>query len=184
MTLHVDPAAPVLTSAQNLTGWRREFCVEMLGEGAARIFLRAVEMPSMRKPTNCAKPSCSSAWAPVSTIWKVAWRHARASRRSRALGGATEAEQGQPIRGGRHDRGAWDRAVQDASTLAAPPHSGPPRDPAGDLRGRTSPKAKGRVMVAPPSPASRVCAPHPEECHALSPSERQASASHFALESD
>ena len=47
-SLQVDPAAPVLTSAQSLTGWRREFCVELLGDGAARIFLRAVETPSMK----------------------------------------------------------------------------------------------------------------------------------------
>ncbi|MBW8832400.1 MAG: hypothetical protein JF606_23970 [Burkholderiales bacterium] len=46
--LQVDPARPALTSEQTLTGWRREFCVELLGEGQARIFLRAVESPSMR----------------------------------------------------------------------------------------------------------------------------------------
>ena len=43
--LQVDPARPALTSEQTLTGWRREFCVELLGEGQARIFLRAVESP-------------------------------------------------------------------------------------------------------------------------------------------
>ena len=46
--LEVDPARPALTSQQNLTGWRREFCVELLGEAQARIFLRAVEFPSMK----------------------------------------------------------------------------------------------------------------------------------------
>ena len=46
--LQVDPARPALTSEQTLTGWRREFCVELLGEGQARIFLRAVESPSMK----------------------------------------------------------------------------------------------------------------------------------------
>jgi len=46
--LQVDPAFPMLTSEQALTGWRREFCVELLGAGQARIFLRAVEVPSMR----------------------------------------------------------------------------------------------------------------------------------------
>ena len=46
--LQVDPVPPALTSEQNLTGWRREFCVELLGEGQARIFLRAVESPSMK----------------------------------------------------------------------------------------------------------------------------------------
>jgi hypothetical protein len=46
--LQVDPARPALTSEQTLTGWRREFCVELLGEGQARVFLRAVELPSMK----------------------------------------------------------------------------------------------------------------------------------------
>src|SRR5207244_11032307 len=46
--LQVDPARPALTSEQTLTGWRREFCVELLGEGQARVFLRAVESASMK----------------------------------------------------------------------------------------------------------------------------------------
>jgi hypothetical protein len=46
--LEVDPDRPALTAAQTLTGWRREFCVELLGEGRARIFLRALESPSMK----------------------------------------------------------------------------------------------------------------------------------------
>lgn len=48
MTLHIDDTQTTLTSAQNLTGWRREFCVELLGEGQARIFLRALEAPSLK----------------------------------------------------------------------------------------------------------------------------------------
>lgn len=48
MALQIDEARPVLTSQQTLTGWRREFCVELLGEGRARIFLRAVESPSLK----------------------------------------------------------------------------------------------------------------------------------------
>lgn len=39
---------PPLTAEQTLTGWRREFCVELLGEGRARIFLRALEAPSLK----------------------------------------------------------------------------------------------------------------------------------------
>ncbi|NJN36060.1 MAG: hypothetical protein HC794_02185, partial [Nitrospiraceae bacterium] len=31
-----------------LTGWRREFCVELLGDGGARIFVRAVEKSSFK----------------------------------------------------------------------------------------------------------------------------------------
>jgi len=46
--LQIDPARPELTPEQTLTGWRREFCVELFGEGEARIFLRAVEVPSMK----------------------------------------------------------------------------------------------------------------------------------------
>src|SRR5262249_16170877 len=39
-SLQVDPARPALTSEQTLTGWRREFCVELLGEGQARRLCR------------------------------------------------------------------------------------------------------------------------------------------------
>jgi hypothetical protein len=42
-TLQIEPTVPPLTPAASLTGWRREFCVELLGDGAARIFVRAVE---------------------------------------------------------------------------------------------------------------------------------------------
>ena len=48
LMLQIDPALPELTPAQSLTGWRRELCVELLGEGRARIFLRAVESPSLK----------------------------------------------------------------------------------------------------------------------------------------
>jgi hypothetical protein len=46
--LQVDPAVPVLTSEQSLTGWRRELCIQLLGEGEARLYVRAVESPSMK----------------------------------------------------------------------------------------------------------------------------------------
>jgi hypothetical protein len=39
---------PVITPAQALTGWHREFCIELLGEGEARIFVRAVETSSFK----------------------------------------------------------------------------------------------------------------------------------------
>lgn len=48
MTLHIDETHPTLTSEQALTGWRREFCVELLGDGKARIFIRAVETASLK----------------------------------------------------------------------------------------------------------------------------------------
>jgi hypothetical protein len=46
--LQVDPDLPEITPAQSLTGWRREFCVELLGDGGARIFVRAVEKSSFK----------------------------------------------------------------------------------------------------------------------------------------
>jgi hypothetical protein len=46
--LQVDPAIPELTPAQSLTGWRKELCVQLLGDNAARIYVRTVETPSMK----------------------------------------------------------------------------------------------------------------------------------------
>ena len=46
--LQIDLAFPVITPVQSLTGWRREFCVELLGDGAARVFVRAVETSSLK----------------------------------------------------------------------------------------------------------------------------------------
>jgi len=47
-TLQIDSELPVITPEQSLTGWRREFCVELHGEGVARVFVRAVEDSSMK----------------------------------------------------------------------------------------------------------------------------------------
>jgi hypothetical protein len=47
-TLHIDPDFPVITLDLSLTGWRREFCIELQGDGAARIFVRAVETGSLK----------------------------------------------------------------------------------------------------------------------------------------
>ena len=46
--LQVDPEPPPITPAQSLTGWHRELCIELLGEGAARIFVRVVETSSFK----------------------------------------------------------------------------------------------------------------------------------------
>jgi hypothetical protein len=46
--LKVEPELPDISPEQSLDGWRREFCVELLGEGAARIFVRAVERSSFK----------------------------------------------------------------------------------------------------------------------------------------
>jgi hypothetical protein len=42
MDIQIDSLLPALTQVQALTGWRREFCVELLGEGRVRIFTRMV----------------------------------------------------------------------------------------------------------------------------------------------
>jgi hypothetical protein len=44
----VDPELPPITPAESLTGWHREFCIELLGEGGARIFVRRVEKTSLK----------------------------------------------------------------------------------------------------------------------------------------
>jgi len=46
--LQVDPEPPPLTPSQGLSGWRRELCIELLGDGAARIFVRSVQESSFR----------------------------------------------------------------------------------------------------------------------------------------
>ncbi len=46
--IQVDADLPDITPAQSLTGWRRELCIELLGDGGARIFVRAVERSSFK----------------------------------------------------------------------------------------------------------------------------------------
>lgn len=47
-TLQVESDLPAITPARSLNGWHREFCVELLGGGAARIFVRAVQHSSFK----------------------------------------------------------------------------------------------------------------------------------------
>jgi hypothetical protein len=47
-TLQIDSNLPEIPLAQSLIGWRREFCIDLLGDGAARIFVRAVEQGSSK----------------------------------------------------------------------------------------------------------------------------------------
>jgi hypothetical protein len=47
-TLHIEPDIPVITPELSLTGWRREFCLELRGNGDARVFVRAVEKSSLK----------------------------------------------------------------------------------------------------------------------------------------
>ena len=46
--LQVEPNLPDLTQTHTLEGWRREFCIELLGDGGARIFVRTVEQGSLK----------------------------------------------------------------------------------------------------------------------------------------
>jgi hypothetical protein len=46
--LQIEFEVPTVTPAQSLTGWRREFCVQLLGEGAARVFIRVVQGRSLK----------------------------------------------------------------------------------------------------------------------------------------
>ena len=39
--LKIEPDLPEIERRQALTGWHREFCVELLGDGVVRIFVRA-----------------------------------------------------------------------------------------------------------------------------------------------
>jgi hypothetical protein len=47
-TLQVEPELPQITPAQSLDGWRREFCIELLGDGAGRVFVRALPQGSLK----------------------------------------------------------------------------------------------------------------------------------------
>ncbi len=47
-TLQIEPNLPDITPAQCLAGWRREFCIELLGDGGARVFVRVVEESSLK----------------------------------------------------------------------------------------------------------------------------------------
>jgi hypothetical protein len=46
--LQIESDFPETEPAQGLTGWHREFCVELLGNGAARVFVRAVATASLK----------------------------------------------------------------------------------------------------------------------------------------
>lgn len=46
MDLQIESQLPALTADLALTGWRREFCVDLLGDGRARIFTRTMVSPT------------------------------------------------------------------------------------------------------------------------------------------
>jgi hypothetical protein len=128
--LQVDPARPALTSEQALTGWRREFCVELLGEGQARIFLRAVESPSMKADElrhailfhrvgaafDDLEGCVAAAREPLEHLARTAVRQTPG--KDNLFAAVT------------YDRGAWDRVVQVVEHWQRRPRSAaPPREP-------------------------------------------------------
>ena len=46
--LQVEADVPPLSPTESLNGWHREFCVELLGEGRARVFVRSVRQGSFK----------------------------------------------------------------------------------------------------------------------------------------
>ena len=46
--LQVDADVPRLSPSESLNGWHREFCVELLGEEGARVFVRTVRQSSFK----------------------------------------------------------------------------------------------------------------------------------------
>jgi hypothetical protein len=127
--LRVEPAVPVLTSAQSLTGWRRELCVELLGEGEARIYLRAVESPSMK----------ADGLRQAILFHRVGAAFADLEGCVAAIGEpfahlASTAVRQKPSKDNlfatvTYDRGAWERVVQGIERWQRRPLSGPPSSP-------------------------------------------------------
>jgi hypothetical protein len=127
--LQVDPARPALTSEQTLTGWRREFCVELLGEGEARDFLRAVETPSMKADElrhailfhrvgsafDDLDGCVAATREPLEQLARTAVRQTPS--KDNLFAAVT------------YDRGAWDRVLQGVELWQRRPRSAPPREP-------------------------------------------------------
>ena len=125
--LRVDPARPALTSEQTLTGWRREFCVELLGEDQARIFLRAVESPSMKADElrqailfqrvgaafDDLDGCVAAAREPLEHLARTAVRQTPS--KDNLFTAVT------------YDRSAWDRVLQCVEHWQRRPYSAPPR---------------------------------------------------------
>ena len=127
MPLQIDDTPATLTPAQTLTGWRRELCVELLGEGQARVFLRAVETASM-KATELRRavlfhrvgagfadlPGCvAAAREPLEQLARSAVRQQPG--KDNLFSAVT------------YDRGAWDRAVGIVDDWQRRPHPVPTR---------------------------------------------------------
>ena len=127
--LRVDPAVPVLTSGQSLTGWRRELCVQLLGESEARIYLRAVESPSMKADElrqailfHRVGASFADFEGCVAAIGKPLELLARTAVRQKP-------SKDNLFAAVTYDRGAWERVVQGIERWQRRPISGPPSAP-------------------------------------------------------
>ena len=126
--LQVDPARPALTSEQTLTGWRREFCVELLGEAQARIFLRAVESPSMKADElrqavlfHRVSAAFDDMDGCVAAVREPLERLARTAVRQKP-------SKDNLFSAITYDRGAWERVEQGVEHWQRRPHSAPPRE--------------------------------------------------------
>ncbi|PTT80056.1 hypothetical protein DBR42_20235 [Pelomonas sp. HMWF004] len=112
MTLQIADNPVPLTPEQTLTGWRREFCVELLGEGQARVFLRSLQSSSL-KATELHR---SVLFHRVSAVFADLGGCVAAARESLELLARTAVRQ-QPSQNNlfaavTYDRRAWDSAVE------------------------------------------------------------------------
>ena len=127
--LQVDPARPALTSAQNLTGWRREFCVELLGEGQARIFLRAVESPSMKADELRQAILFHRVGAAFDDLDGCVAAAGEPLEHLARTGVRQKPSKDNLFAAVTYDRGAWDRVLQVVEHWQRRPRSAPSREP-------------------------------------------------------
>jgi hypothetical protein len=75
-TLQIEPNLPEITPAQSLAGWRREFCIELLGDAGARIFVRVEAIrPELQRLADTAqrtRPDKDNLFATVAYD-RIAW---------------------------------------------------------------------------------------------------------------
>lgn len=112
-TLQIDvDSVPPLSPDESLAGWRRELCVELLGQGAARVFLRRTDVASSKAVElqrgilfHRIDPRLAGWAACVEAVRPDLERLADSARR-------TEATQANLYSAVSYDRSAWER-VQD-----------------------------------------------------------------------
>ena len=127
--LQFDPAVPVLTPSQSLTGRRRELCVQLLGDSDARLYLRAVETPSMKADElrqavlfHRVSASFVDLEACVAAIREPLEHLARTAVRQKP-------SQDNLFAAVTYDRSAWERVVQEIERWQRRPISAAPRAP-------------------------------------------------------